>query len=280
MTAQDYAGRLSSAVANRGNLCVGIDPHVSMLEAWGLPADASGLERCARGMVEALGDRVAIFKPQSAMFEVFGSAGIAVLERVLDDCRAAGAMVLLDAKRGDIGSTMAAYAAAYLTPGSPLEVDALTVNPFLGFGSLQPAIDAAAERGKGLYVLCRTSNPEGGEVQSAVGDLGHTVGQAVADACREGNMRFLAERGRPAGDLGPFGLVVGGTHHSLDVDLARFNGSILVPGIGAQGGTLESLRELFGEAYARILPTTSRDIMKAGPDAKALRTRFAEVLGG
>lgn len=264
-----YGQRLQAAVAARGNLCVGIDPHVSMIEAWGLPVDASGLERCARGMVEALGDRVAIFKPQSAMFEVFGSAGVAVLERVVADCRAAGALVLLDAKRGDIGSTMAAYATAYLTAGAPLEVDALTVNPFLGFGSLQPAVDAAREHGKGLYVLCRTSNPESGEVQSAVGADRRTVGQTMVDACRAAN-----------GDtaFGPFGLVVGGTHSRLDVDLSGFNGSILVPGIGAQGGTLESLRTLFGDAYARVLPTTSRDIMRAGPDATALRTRLAEVL--
>ncbi|GAB3623153.1 orotidine-5'-phosphate decarboxylase [Mariniluteicoccus endophyticus] len=266
---ESYGARLQAAVAARGNLCVGIDPHPSMLEAWGLALDPPGLERCARGMVEALGDRVAVFKPQSAMFEAFGSAGIAVLERVVADCREAGAMILLDAKRGDIGSTMAAYASAYLTPASPLEVDALTVNPFLGFGSLQPAVDAANAHGKGLYVLCRTSNPEGGEVQSADAG-GRTVGQVVVDSCRAAN---------GDAEVGPFGLVVGGTHSELDVDLSGFNGSILVPGIGAQGGTLESLQALFGDAYARILPTTSRDIMRAGPDADALRARFAEVLG-
>lgn len=264
-----YAERLAANVAARGNLCVGIDPHLSLLDAWGLTRDVAGLETCARTMVEALGDRVAVFKPQSAMFEVFGSRGIAVLERTIADARAAGALVLLDAKRGDIGSTMAAYAQAYLAPGAPLEADALTVSPFLGFGSLQPAIDLARDHDKGLYVLCRTSNPEGGEVQTAT-QQGRSLAQTMVDHCRELN---------GTAEVGPFGLVIGATHEALDVDLTGFNGSILVPGIGAQGGTLEAMQGLFGAAYARILPTTSRDIMRGGPTVEGLRTRLDEVLG-
>ena len=133
--------RLQTLTAERGNLCVGIDPHPSILASWGLDDDVRGLESCARGMVESLGDVVAVFKPQSAFYEVYGSAGIAVLERVLGDIRDAGALSILDVKRGDIGSTMAGYARAYLAPDAPLRADAITVSPFLGFESLRPAID-------------------------------------------------------------------------------------------------------------------------------------------
>jgi orotidine-5'-phosphate decarboxylase len=127
-----YGERLSRVVAERGPLCVGIDPHPSMLRAWGLGADVAGLEACARGMVEALGAEVAVFKPQSAFYEAHGSAGVAVLERVLADIAATGALSLLDVKRGDIGSTMDAYAQAYLSDGSPLAADAVTLSPYLG----------------------------------------------------------------------------------------------------------------------------------------------------
>ena len=154
-----YGVRLTKAVADRGPLCVGIDPHPGLLDAWGLPRTADGLERCARGMVAALGQQVAVFKPQSAFFEAYGSAGIAVLERTLSDIAAAGALSLLDVKRGDIGSTMDAYAVAYLSDGSPLAADAVTLSPYLGFGSLAGAIALAQGFGRGVYVLALTSNP-------------------------------------------------------------------------------------------------------------------------
>lgn len=258
---EPFGVRLAAAVEERGRLCVGIDPHPQLLDAWGLPQDATGLESFARDTVEALGDRVAIFKPQSAFFEAFGSAGIAVLERVLADIRTAGALSLLDAKRGDIGSTMAGYARAYLDDSSPLAADALTVSPYLGFGSLSPAIDAAREASKGLYVLCRTSNPEGGQVQLATSD-GRSVAQTIIDDCNAANGEA---------DPGSFGLVIGGTLTELGLDLSGLTGSILVPGIGAQGGTVDTLAALFGPAYPRVLPAASREVLSAGPDPEALR---------
>lgn len=265
---EGFGVRLQRATAERGRLCVGIDPHLSMLQAWDLPQTPDGLERCARAMVEALGEQVAIWKPNSAMFEVFGSAGIAVLERVVADIRASGGLVLLDAKRGDLGSTMASYARAYLDDASPLAVDALTVHPFMGFGSLTPAIELAREFNKGLYVLCRTSNPEAGQVQQAVDAAGRTVGQAMVDEVVGAN---------EGADPGPFGLVIGGTLARLDIDLTDFTGSVLVPGVGAQGGSIGQLRELFGAQVGRALPTSSRDIMSAGPDAESLRAKYAQV---
>lgn len=263
-----FGVRLAEQIANRGRLCVGVDPHPAMLQAWGLPVDVAGLSEMTKAMVDALGDLVAVFKPQSAMFEAFGSAGIGVLERFLAAADKAGAMVIMDAKRGDIGSTMDAYARAYLSDDSPLAADALTVNPFLGFGSLTPAIQLAEATGRGLYVLCRTSNPEGGEVQLAQGG-GRTVAQMMIDQVNHANA------GR---DPGPLGLVIGGTLPRLDVDLTEFTGSILVPGIGAQGGTVAGLSALFGAATNRVLPTSSREVMAAGPDAESLRRAAGELI--
>ncbi|MFV0407411.1 MAG: orotidine-5'-phosphate decarboxylase [Propioniciclava sp.] len=255
-----YRKRLRALTAERGNLCVGIDPHPGILDAWELPSTATGLERCARGVVAALGDRVAVFKPQSAFFEAHGSAGIAVLERVLADIRQAGALAIVDAKRGDIGSTMAAYAEAYLSDGSPLAGDAVTVSPYLGVGSLMPAFELAVTTGRGVYVLARTSNPEGGKVQLALGQEG-SVAQEVIDETREVNSRMRTRA---------VGLVVGGTHSKLGCDVADFNGSILVPGIGTQGGTVEDLPNLFGPAIENVLPMVGRAVLKAGPEPAAM----------
>lgn len=267
----DFGVRLAEQIATRGRLCVGVDPHPQILQDWGLTVDAAGVAECAQRMVEALGDVVAVFKPQIALFEAYGSAGIGVLERFLAAADRAGALVIMDAKRGDIGSTMAGYAHAFLSNGSALAADALTVSPYLGFGSLTPAIQLAEATGRGLYVLCRTSNPEGGDVQLARTADGRSVAQLMVDEVNAANA------GR---DPGPFGLVIGGTLPQLDVDLTGFTGSILVPGIGAQGGTVEGLTRLFGTASARVLPTSSREIMSAGPDAESLRRAVSDLTDG
>lgn len=278
MTEQPFGARLAAAMRTRGQLCVGIDPHPSLLAAWGLSA-ATGLERFAMTVVDALADRVAVLKPQSAFFEAYGSAGITVLERVLAAGRDAGALMLLDAKRGDIGSTMDAYAAAYLTDGAPLAADALTVSPYLGFGSLRPAIDAALGSGRGLFVLCRTSNPEGASVQlaSRSGDPGQppmTVSSQIAAAARG-----LNEGVEP---LGSIGLVVGATVTDLDADLAgaltEFNGPLLAPGLGAQGATAADLKRIFRWALPTVLPTASRSVLAAGPSVDGLRDAAARTL--
>ena len=265
-----YWQRLADRTNQRGTLCVGIDPHPGLLKAWGLDVNAAGLETFARHVVEVLGERVAVFKPQSAFFEAHGSAGVAVLERVLADIAGAGALSLLDVKRGDIGSTMAAYADAYLADGSPLAADAITVSPYLGFGSLQPAFDRAHATGRGVYVLARTSNPEGHEVQLALGeDREGSVAQEIIDAAARANR----ESGRHA-----IGLVVGGTHDDLGCDLSEFNASILVPGIGFQGGRIDDLPEIFGSAVELTLPSVSRDVIAAGPAAAALHERVDRLL--
>jgi orotidine-5'-phosphate decarboxylase len=271
VTTESYGSRLTRVVAERGPLCVGIDPHPPLLRAWHLPATAAGVERFARGLIEAIGSEVAVFKPQSAFFETYGSAGIAVLERVLDDLRAAGALSLLDVKRGDIGSTMDAYAAAYLADGAPLAADAITLSPYLGFGSLDGAIELAGRTGRGVYVLALTSNPEGPQVQHARAADGRSIGQLVLDEA--------AERNAGAEPLGHVGVVVGATVGDIGADFSRLNGSILVPGMGAQGGTAEGLADVFGPARRSVLPSSSREILSAGPDREALRAAVGKAQG-
>ncbi|MFC7614210.1 orotidine-5'-phosphate decarboxylase [Actinokineospora soli] len=256
-----FGARLTAAVGARGALCVGIDPHPGLLDAWGLPLGVDGLERFAMTCVEALAGEVAVLKPQSAFFEAHGSRGVAVLERVIAESRAAGALVLVDAKRGDIGSTMAAYAQAYLADGSPLAGDAVTLSPYLGFGSLEPALVTAEATGRGVFVLALTSNPEGAQVQRAE-QGGRSVAQAVVDAA--------AARNAGAEPLGPVGLVVGATLAETGVDLTGLNGAILAPGVGAQGAGPADLSRLFGGAGV-VLPTSSRDVLRHGPDTAALR---------
>src|SRR3954454_10306986 len=185
---ESFGSRLHRATGERGPLCVGIDPHAALLAKWGLNDDVAGLERFARTVAEALADRVAVIKPQSAFFERFGSRGIAVLESTIRQLREAGALVLLDVKRGDIGSTMAAYASAYLDPSSPLASDAITVSPYLGFGSLRPALDLADRHGAGVFVLALTSNPEGPQVQHAVRAGSRTVAQTMIDEIAQVNV--------------------------------------------------------------------------------------------
>jgi orotidine-5'-phosphate decarboxylase len=256
-----YGERLQQVVGERGPLCVGIDPHPSLLQAWGLEPDVRGLESCARGLVEALAGEVAVFKPQSAFYERFGAQGVAVLEEAVGRIRAAGALVLLDARRGDIGSTMDAYARAYLGDG-PLAADAVTLSPYLGFGSLDGAIELAAEHGRGVYVLALTSNPEGREFQHARTTDNRLVGQVVVDEAAARN---------PGPGPGHVGIVAGATIGPTGVDFSRLNGSILAPGIGAQGGTAADLLAVFGSAVDLVLPTTSRAVMAAGPDPTAIR---------
>ncbi|MFD8382709.1 orotidine-5'-phosphate decarboxylase [Streptomyces sp. NPDC059679] len=263
-----FGARLRGAMDARGPLCVGIDPHASLLADWGLGDDIAGLERFTRTVVDALADKVAVLKPQSAFFERFGSRGIAVLERAVADARAAGALVLMDAKRGDIGSTMAAYASAYLDPGSPLFSDAVTVSPYLGFGSLRPALDAARASGAGVFVLALTSNPEGAEVQHAVRADGATVAATVLDHLKAEN----AEEAR-AGRLGSYGAVVGatlgGAAAEAGADLA-IGGPLLAPGIGAQGATPADLPGVFGAAVRNVVPSVSRGVLRHGPDPASL----------
>ena len=270
---ESFGSRLGRAMADRGPLCVGIDPHPALLQRWGLTDDAAGLERFSLTVLEAVGSLAAAVKPQVALYERHGSAGIAVLERTLAAAAEHSVLSIADAKRGDIGSTMAAYADAWLRDGSALAADSVTLSPYLGFESLRPALDLAAETGRGVFVLALTSNPEGASVQHVGG--ADSVARRITKAAAAENRRY-------DGSLGSVGLVVGATVGSaltaLDLDLAAVRGPILAPGLGAQGATAADLRRTFGAAYSQVLGTSSRDILGAGPQLQSLRDAAQRTL--
>ncbi|MFC4614669.1 orotidine-5'-phosphate decarboxylase [Cellulomonas algicola] len=264
---EPFGARLAAAMDAHGPLCVGIDPHPVLLADWGLTDDAAGLRAFASTVMAAVAGHVAAVKPQAALFERHGSAGVAVLEEVVAEGRRTGTLVVVDAKRGDIGSTMAGYADAYLRDGSPLAGDALTVSPYLGFGSLDPAVDAALATGRGLFVLCLTSNKEGPEVQHARTADGSTVAATIAARA--------AALNAGVDPMGSIGLVVGATVGDAaartGTDLTAVNGPLLAPGVGAQGAGPRELTAVFGAARRQVLASSSRGVLAAGPDAARLR---------
>jgi orotidine-5'-phosphate decarboxylase len=257
---ESFGTRLRARLDKYGPLCVGLDPSPELLHAWGLDDSPAGLERFSRGVVDAVGDLAAVVKPQSAFYERWGSRGIAVLERTIADLRDAGPLVLLDVKRGDVGSTMAAYAEAYLDRGSPLAADAVTLSPYLGFGSLTGAITSALAGDAGVFVLARTSNPEAARLQEA-------VVEEIYEGVRSANAG--------AEPLGSVGVVVGATVTDPGYALDRLNGPVLAPGVGAQGATPADVGKVFSPVRHAVLPSASRALLvdEAGLRERAERLR-------
>ena len=268
---------LTTRVLATGPLCAGVDPSKSLLEEWGLPDDATGLRAFCSRCLEGFADVVPVVKPQVAFFERHGSAGIGVLEGFLEGARDAGLLVVADAKRADIANTVEAYADAWLGATSPLRADAVTAVPYLGLGSLEPLVVAAARSGSAVIVVIRSSNPEGRVIQEARLAAGGTVpgeGGSVEDALlaeiAARNAAFLAEH--PDWSLGPIGAVIGATLEPSGFPLGDLGGPILAPGVGAQGAGPEELRRLFGGCPpGAVLPNVSRSVLAAGPDPGALR---------
>ncbi|MGY5318547.1 orotidine-5'-phosphate decarboxylase [Neomicrococcus lactis] len=270
---RSFGARLTQAMQDRGPLCVGIDPHPALLAQWGLADDAAALRTFSHSVLEATADIAAAIKPQVALFERHGSRGLGVLEEILAEARELGVLTIADAKRGDIGSTMQAYAEAWLADGSPLAADSLTVSPYLGFESLRPALDLAAETGRGIFVLALTSNPEGASVQHVGGQ--DSVARRIIEAVAQENSSVTA-------GLGSLGLVVGATvavaARDLGIDLAGSRAPLLAPGLGAQGATAKDMREDFGNAWSQVLANSSRGILKAGPSVEGLRAATLETI--
>ncbi len=272
-----FGERVRSVLGARGPLCVGIDPHAALLASWGLSDDAQGVREFGLRTVEAATGRVGFVKPQVSFFERFGSRGIAALEDVLAAARAAGLIVIADAKRGDIGSTMDDYARAWLTPGSPLEADALTVSPFLGVGALDGAFALAGEHHKGLFVLAATSNPQAEGLQRSMSSDGATVSASIISEVSGRNAEQVG-----AGEWGSFGFVIGATVEWAQAGIEPFEpvAPILAPGFGAQGAAPSDLRPRFGALSDAVIASESRSILSAGPVdlARTVAARAAEYL--
>ena len=265
-----FGEKLRAAGERHGRLCVGIDPHKSLLESWGFENTIEGLAAFSAICVDAFAGHVALVKPQVAFYEAFGSAGFAVLESAMMALRSAGTLVVADAKRGDIGSTMAGYAEAWLTPGSPLEADAVTLSPYLGFESLRPALDIAQKFGKGVFVLAATSNPEAATVQGCRTEHGVTVSQQIVDACAQENSAY-----QPA--VGNVGVVVGATL-ATPPDLRKLRGPVLLPGVGAQGATTKDVKQITKDLVGLSFPSVSRGILSVGPKVSTLKKAVDNVV--
>lgn len=258
-----FGSKLAKAFEQRGQLCVGIDPHQSLLEEWGLPDTAQGLNTFAQTIVDAAADRVGIVKPQVSFFERFGSAGYKVLEGLCERISEAKLLNIIDVKRGDIGSTMEAYFQAWLGKSAPFMCDAMTVSPYLGFDSLKPIMAEASELGKGIFVLSATSNPEAARLQQAKISVDHTVASSIWNDLGEINQ----VTGGAGDKLGSFGAVIGAT-----LNLNKFGlGSlvkqeqiiatpILAPGFGAQGARLQDTGRLFGDSSNQVIASVSRSV--------------------
>ena len=264
-----FGDRLAKAMAERGPLCVGIDPHPNLLEQWGLEDSAAGLAAFTEAVYEGCAPFAATLKPQVALFERHGSAGLAVLEALFARAAADGVLIVADAKRGDIGSTMKAYADAWLGSSSPLGTDSVTLSPYLGFESLRPALDLADQNDRGTFVLALTSNPEGKSVQhvGASESEGAVAKRIIAASTAENASRQWEQ-------MGPCGLVVGATVGQalvdLGIDLSVFNGPILSPGYGAQGASAADLYRVFAGVESQVLVNSSRGVLAAGPSVEGL----------
>lgn len=283
VTVPSFGERLEQTFTERGALCVGIDPHSWLLSEWGLQDSAAGAESFGRTVVAATAGQAGIVKPQVAFFEKFGSAGFIALERVLADARAAGLLVIADVKRGDLGTSVEAYGQAWLGAGSPLEVDAITVNAYMGVGSLDSTFALAASGGKGVFVLSATSNPEGPSIQQAVVSAGEFAGQSVASAV----LADVAARNAAAetGLLGSIGVVLGATMDlgSYGIDITSAPSSaltpVLAPGFGHQGADVRGLHNLYGGYASGVIVSESRSILSSGPAdlSRTIAHRVAEA---
>ena len=301
-----FGVRLAAAMGERSPLCVGIDPHAATLAAWGLGRDEAGLTAFGATLVDAAAGRAAIVKPQIAFFEAAGIAGYRALDATLRRARDAGLLVVADVKRGDIGSTGDDYALAWVDRDGPFRADAMTVSPYLGYGSLAGTVDVARRNAAGVFVLAATSNPEARVLQTAVLAEGPRAGRSVAagivldvaddnrTAAQRARVasgqrprdvadddRTVAQRARDVADddrtggeqaLGDVGLVLGAT-----LDLADFgidsesigSAPVLAPGFGAQGARIEDLRARYGSRAEQVLVNESRGLLTDGPDGVA-----------
>jgi orotidine-5'-phosphate decarboxylase len=270
-----FAQRFEQLRRTRGPACLGLDPTPELLAAWKLDDDIWGLRTFCNRVIDAAAQRVSVIKPQSAYFERFGAAGLEVLADIIGSIHALGSLALLDVKRGDIGSTNAAYAEGLLGPDSAMGADAITVQAYFGFGALAPFVEVAKAKGAGLFVVVRSSNFEGERVQRALVAPGLSVAEDLCDEITACNSALAP------GTLGPIGAVVGLTAPDAPELAQRLPSSLLLaPGLGSQGGSFDDVRTRFAGARERVLPSSSREVLRRGPDPASLATAIADHVKG
>jgi orotidine-5'-phosphate decarboxylase len=255
---ESFARRFAAARAAQGPLVFGLDPSGDLLESWGLGDSADGLDRFADIVLDAAAGPVGLVKPQSAFYERHGWRGIKTLQRLIASARASRLLVILDVKRGDVGSTNHAYAEAYLGKGAPLASDAVTVHPYLGLAAMDAFVSRAAGSGSCLLVVTRSSNPEGRAIQAR-------AERQLLDGIGALNARLAP------GVIGPVGAVVGPARLQPALDLAAASCLFLAPGVGAQGASPADVAHVFAACPDRVMPSASRCLLQAGPDVSRLR---------
>jgi orotidine-5'-phosphate decarboxylase len=276
-----FARRFAAVRAAQGPLVFGLDPSADLLESWGLGDSADGLDGFADIVLAAAAGPVGIVKPQSAFYERHGWRGVRTLQRLIASARGAGLLVILDVKRGDVGSTNDAYAEAYLGKGAPLAADAITLHPYLGLDAMGTFVSRAAESGSCVLIVTRSSNPDGRLIQAAQTATDSSVEQQLLLDIGALNTRLAP------GEIGPVGAVVGPTHLRPELDFAAANCVFLAPGVGAQGATPADVAEVFAACPDRVMPSASRSLLSAGPDVgrlrdalSALAAEFRAILAG
>jgi orotidine-5'-phosphate decarboxylase len=262
---QDFASRFAEARSHWGPLSVGLDPSGSLLEDWELGDTPDGLDRFADIVLEATVGAVGLVKPQSAFYERHGWRGLRTLQRLITGARQYGLLVIVDAKRGDIGNTNTAYAEAFLGHDAPFGADALTVHPYLGVDALEPFVALAYNSASCLFIVTRSTNPDGRLIQSARTSSGATVEERLLLEIGSLNSKFAPDR------IGPVGAVVGPNITDSLLDLTAAHALFLAPGIGSQGATPADVARAFAACPDRVIPSASRSILSAGPDKQALR---------
>jgi orotidine-5'-phosphate decarboxylase len=271
--ADTFAARFAAVRSQFGPLVWGLDPSGAVLDGWGVGDTPEGLDRFADIVLEAARGTVGLVKCQAAFYERHGWRGFRTLQRLIGGAQSAGLLVVLDAKRGDVGSTNDAYAEAYLGAGAPLGADALTVHPYLGLGAMGTFVSRAHQSGSCLLVVTRSSNPEGRVVQSALSPSGRTVEEGLLVAIGEINAQLAP------GEIGPIGAVIGPTHIDPPLDLVASQALFLAPGVGVQGATAEDVARVFAACPDRVMPSASRSLLVDGPDVGRLRDTAAKLAG-
>ena len=265
-----FGDRVAAAVERkRSQILVGLDPRVDLLPVelrgdahLGRAYAAEAVGRFCRGIVDAVAPSVVGVKPQLAFFEALGADGMRVFEDVCAYARAADLLVVADAKRGDVGSTARAYAAAYLEPagGRGAVADAITVNPYLGRDAVEPFLLACRRHGAGIFCLAKTSNAGSGDVQDLVLSDGRPVWHAVAELIRDWGEDLVGERG-----LSSVGAVVGATYPRMVGEARKLlpQSILLLPGVGAQGASEADVARAFTSGPASALVAAARSVIYA-----------------
>jgi orotidine-5'-phosphate decarboxylase len=264
-----FGQRLKDSFSAKGQLCVGLDPSAEQLQKWGIDYSATGAEKFCNLIIHACENRVGILKPQVSFFEQFGPEGFVSLQRILDRANNEGFLVIADAKRGDIGSTMDGYAKAWIESEAPFRADAITVSPYLGPDSLTSFCSIATANQKGVFVLAATSNPEARASQSASVEGGESVAGNVVSFASSVNQEGFGSVGVVLGaqtDLPGMGIEI--------TDLASI--PILAPGFGAQGAKLTDATELFGPIASNVIYSVSRSV--AGDNLVGLQDRVQSAV--